>query len=120
MAVALAAGLHDNEDETKAVVLDFGAATFDVSIMSSSAGVIEIKSRQYDLNLGGNDVDQILFEHCEKTYEGENNFPLSETALDYDIQKKRLMAECERVKIILSEQFDANVLVAQTDEEENE
>ena len=55
--MALAAGLHDNEDETKAVILDFGAATFDVSIMRSSAGVIEIKNRQHDLNLGGNDID---------------------------------------------------------------
>ena len=118
--MALAAGLHDNEDEIKAVILDFGAATFDVSIMSSSAGVIEIKSRQHDLNLGGNDIDLILFEHCEKTYEEENEFQLSETALDYKIQKRRLMDECERVKIILSEQHDANVVVAQVDVEESE
>ena len=64
MAVALAVGLHDCEDEKIVMVFDLGATTFDLAILRAASGVIDVKSRAHDTNLGGSILDQLLADHC--------------------------------------------------------
>jgi molecular chaperone HscC len=54
-AAALAYGLHQRHRELRAVVLDLGGGTFDVTVLEIIEGVIEIQSSAGDSRLGGED-----------------------------------------------------------------
>ena len=58
--------------------------------------------------MGGRDIDEALVEYCIKEFQEEKNIDLSESKE----ARKRLAIECERVKVILSEQHSAEALVA--------
>jgi molecular chaperone HscC len=62
-AAALAYGLHERHREMKAVVLDLGGGTFDVTVLEIVEGVVEIQSSAGDARLGGEDFDATLAEH---------------------------------------------------------
>ncbi|WP_066569670.1 Fe-S protein assembly chaperone HscA [Snodgrassella sp. CFCC 13594] len=59
-AAAIAYGL-DNRAEGTFVVYDLGGGTFDVSILSLSQGLFEVKATNGNSALGGDDFDQRLF-----------------------------------------------------------
>ena len=59
-AAALAYGLHQRHRELKAVVLDLGGGTFDVTVLEILEGVIEIQSPRPAMRLGGDDFDDAL------------------------------------------------------------
>jgi molecular chaperone HscC len=59
-AAALAYGLHQRHREMRAVVLDLGGGTFDVTVLEIVEGVIEIQSSAGDARLGGEDFDDAL------------------------------------------------------------
>jgi molecular chaperone HscC len=59
-AAALAYGLHQRHREMRAVVLDLGGGTFDVTVLEIIEGVIEIQSSAGDARLGGTDFDEVL------------------------------------------------------------
>jgi molecular chaperone HscC len=59
-AAALAYGLHDRARELRAVVLDLGGGTFDVTVLEIVEGVIEIQASSGDARLGGEDFDAAL------------------------------------------------------------
>jgi molecular chaperone HscC len=59
-AAALAYGLHQRHRELRAVVLDLGGGTFDVTVLEIIEGVIEIQSSAGDARLGGDDFDDLL------------------------------------------------------------
>jgi molecular chaperone HscC len=59
-AAALAYGLHQRNRELRAVVLDLGGGTFDVTVLEIIEGVIEIQSSAGDARLGGEDFDEAL------------------------------------------------------------
>ena len=54
-AAALAYGLHERHRELRAVVLDLGGGTFDVTVLEIIEGVIEIQASAGDSRLGGED-----------------------------------------------------------------
>ena len=56
-AAALAYGF-DKTSSQRALVFDLGGGTFDVSLMSISNGVFDVKATSGDTQLGGNDFDQ--------------------------------------------------------------
>ena len=66
-AAAIAYGL-DNRAEGTLVVYDLGGGTFDVSILTLSQGLFEVKATNGNSALGGDDFDHRLFcwllEHC--------------------------------------------------------
>lgn len=71
-AAALAYGLHQLDRELRAVVLDLGGGTFDVTVLEIIEGVIEIQALAGDARLGGEDFtaelvdlvsDRIVAEH---------------------------------------------------------
>jgi molecular chaperone HscC len=61
-AAALAYGLHERSREMRAVVLDLGGGTFDVTVLEIIEGVVEIQSSAGDARLGGEDFDAALAE----------------------------------------------------------
>ena len=56
-SAALAYGF-DKSSSRKVLVFDLGGGTFDVSLMSISNGVFDVKATSGDTQLGGNDFDQ--------------------------------------------------------------
>ncbi|MFT3773629.1 MAG: Hsp70 family protein [Minicystis sp.] len=61
-AAALAYGLHERHREMRAVVLDLGGGTFDVTVLEIIEGVVEIQASAGDARLGGEDFDEALAE----------------------------------------------------------
>ena len=59
-AAALAFGLHERHRELRAVVLDLGGGTFDVTVLEIIEGVIEIQASAGDSRLGGEDFAEVL------------------------------------------------------------
>jgi molecular chaperone HscC len=59
-AAALAYGLHERHRELRAVVLDLGGGTFDVTVLEIVEGIIEIQSSAGDSRLGGEDFSDAL------------------------------------------------------------
>jgi molecular chaperone HscC len=59
-AAALAYGLHERHRERRAVVLDLGGGTFDVTVLEIIEGVIEIQASAGDSRLGGEDFAEAL------------------------------------------------------------
>jgi hypothetical protein len=63
-AAAIAYGI-DNQDEAEKLILvfDLGGGTFDVSVLSISDGVFEVRATAGDTHLGGEDFDAKLMHH---------------------------------------------------------
>jgi len=61
-AAALAYGLHERHRELRAIVLDLGGGTFDVTVLEILEGVVEIQASAGDTQLGGDDFDRALAE----------------------------------------------------------
>jgi molecular chaperone HscC len=59
-AAALSYGLHERHRELRAVVIDLGGGTFDVTVLEILEGVIEIQASSGDTRLGGDDFDLAL------------------------------------------------------------
>ncbi|MCB1117354.1 MAG: Hsp70 family protein [Chlamydiia bacterium] len=59
-AAALAYGIHDKDKETKFLIFDLGGGTFDVSVVETFSGIIEVRSSAGDNYLGGEDFSNAL------------------------------------------------------------
>ncbi len=71
-AAALAYGLERRDSELRAVVLDLGGGTFDVTVLEIMEGVIEIQSSAGDARLGGEDFVDVLAERLAARIEKEH------------------------------------------------
>lgn len=106
-AAALAYGLHHREEEIRAVVLDLGGGTFDVTVLEIIEGVIEIQATAGDARLGGEDFAELLAEVLAEeilTQHGED--PRA-----HPIAWARLRTAAEAAKRELSEHDIARVSV---------
>ena len=97
-----AAGLAfeaEGVDETKQVmVFDLGGGTFDVSILKMSGDIVEVLASHGDNHLGGDDVDELLYEHMLAKYYEEHagGAALSSVSIN------RMRLACEQLKMELS------------------
>ena len=73
----MAAGIHENEDETNVLVFDFGGVTLDISILNQSDGVILDVATTGDMNLGGRDLDEIIVNYCIEEFKNSHGVDLS-------------------------------------------
>jgi len=105
-AAALAYGLHARERELRAVVLDLGGGTFDVTVLEIVEGVIEIQSSAGDSRLGGEDFVDVLADRVATRVTREHRVDprLHPAAM------ARLRAACERCKRELTEAPSARVV----------
>jgi molecular chaperone HscC len=104
-AAALAYGLHQRAREFRAVVLDLGGGTFDVTVLEVMEGVIEIRSSAGDTRLGGEDFVDAL---AELVAAGRPEGDLRAEPRAW----AALRAACERAKRRLTSAPDAEVLLA--------
>ena len=60
------------------LILDFGGGTLDISVLTNSDGVIDVKATRGDMNLGGRDLDEALVEHCLEEFKTKHNIDLTD------------------------------------------
>ena len=58
------------------LVYDLGGGTFDVSIVQSQEGVVEVLSSHGDTQLGGDDFDDLLYNHLCERFQQEHGVDL--------------------------------------------
>ena len=105
-AAALAYGLHQRDRELRAVVLDLGGGTFDVTVLEIMEGVIEIQASAGDARLGGEDFDQALLALAASRIAPEL---LIATAPAESVA--RLKAACEQAKHRLSSTEETRIVL---------
>jgi len=103
-AAALAYGLHHRHREQRAVVLDLGGGTFDVTVLEIIEGVVEIQSSAGDSRLGGEDFADALAADLGARLPGG-----VEAAQAEPIAWARLREACEIAKRTLSAGDSARV-----------
>lgn len=86
-AAALAYGLDKLEEKSRVAVYDLGGGTFDLSILEMQDGVFQVLATHGDTRLGGDDLDRAI---AEKVLGGT------------EVRDARIVAEAERVKVVLS------------------
>ncbi len=59
-AAALAYGLHQQEEETKFLVMDLGGGTFDISVLDVFNDIMDVKAVAGDTFLGGEDFTKAI------------------------------------------------------------
>lgn len=98
-AAALAHGLHQKDQESTYLVFDLGGGTFDVSVLSTFDGIMEVNATAGHNSLGGEDFTDIMLSNFF------DKFALS--SIDtYD--ESRLRWQIESMKLALSTQDNAN------------
>lgn len=101
-AAALAYQLASGQTENNIVIFDFGGGTLDLSYVECFDNVIEIVAVAGDNMLGGDDVDECIYEYVckQKGYWGKQISMKKESALRKEVeQKKRLLQQQDSVEI---------------------
>jgi molecular chaperone HscC len=106
-AAALAYGLHQKGRELRAVVLDLGGGTFDVTVIEIVEGVIEVQGSAGDVRLGGDDFDEALAERFAALVKEEHGLTVPRRSVTWarlieaaEVAKRRLsLAEETRVAL---------------------
>ena len=97
-AAALAYGLDKLAESARVAVYDLGGGTFDLSILEMQGGVFQVLATHGDTRLGGDDLDAMIL---RRIMERSGIIRIDPAA------RVRLVAEAERVKLILSEENQA-------------
>jgi molecular chaperone DnaK len=104
-AAALAYGLDKQGKDSTIAVFDLGGGTFDVSILDLGDGVFEVKSTDGDVQLGGDDFDQVIIEWLAEEFKKDEGVDLRHDAMAL----QRLKEAAERAKIELSSSTQAEI-----------
>lgn len=104
-AAALAYGLHQRDREFRAIVLDLGGGTFDVTLLEVMEGVVEIQASAGDSRLGGEDFADYLTVALAAQVKQKYDLEVPRGTLAW----ARLREASERAKRQLSERALANI-----------
>ncbi len=97
-AAALAFGLS-NMNEAVYAVYDLGGGTFDISIIESNKGLVEVLATTGDNQLGGDDFDHTLADFLWNKFLQTNKLPEAQPSKK---EQARLLRIAEQTKIKLS------------------
>ena len=98
-AAAIAYGLDKKDSREKNVLIfDLGGGTFDVSLLSISNGLFEVKATSGDTHLGGEDFDNRLVEFCAAHFQKSTSIDIRSD----NRALRRLRTQCEKAKRMLS------------------
>ncbi len=99
-AAALSYGYNiDSDTEKVIVVADIGCGTADFTTLEIGSGVVEVKSTNGDLHLGGVDFDNVIVDWVVNEFKKDNDgFDLSKD----NMAMQRLAEAAEKAKIELS------------------
>lgn len=104
-AASLAYGLDRLGEDLRIAVIDLGGGTLDVTLMEFGKGVFEVKATSGDTQLGGTDMNQLIFDHLAERFQ-------MSTGVDprSDIKAAaRLMEAAEAAKIDLTTSVSTHV-----------
>jgi len=104
-AAALAYGLDKRHKDMKIAVYDLGGGTFDVSILELGDGVFEVKSTNGDVNLGGDDFDNMIIDWLAAEFKKDENVDLQKDPMAL----QRLKEAAEKAKIELSSSSETEI-----------
>jgi len=96
-AAALAYG-SDKKGDSVVAVFDLGGGTFDISILELGDGVFEVKATDGDVQLGGDNVDEILVDYICDDFKSSHNVDLRKDPMAL----QRIKEATEKAKIELS------------------
>ncbi|KAM1126048.1 hypothetical protein ACFX2B_040774 [Malus domestica] len=80
------------------MMFDFGGGTLDVSLVTISCGVFDVKATVGDTHLGGEDIDNKLVNYCVEQFKRKNNLDVTGNSKAL----RRLKNSCEKAKKRLS------------------
>ena len=102
-AAGLAFEAEGVEGSRQVMVFDLGGGTFDVSILKMSGDIVEVLASHGDNHLGGDDVDELLYEHLLALFyeEHPDSAALNATGIN------RMRLACEALKKELSQSASA-------------
>lgn len=103
-AAALAYGFNKKKEE-KIVVYDFGGGTFDVSVLEVGDDVIEVKSTDGDVHMGGEDIDQKIIRWIADEFRKESGIDVTGDVLAL----QRLKEAAEKAKHELSTTMESEI-----------
>lgn len=103
-AAALAYGFNKKKNE-KIVVYDFGGGTLDVSVLEVGDDVIEVKSTDGDVHMGGEDIDQEIIRWIGEEFKKEQGIDITKDPLAV----QRLKEAAEKAKHELSTSMEAEI-----------
>ena len=106
-AASIAYGLDKMKEgeEKNILVYDLGGGTFDTSLLNISDGIFEVVATSGDSNLGGEDIDVRMVEHCVKEFQRKTRLDLTGKTKPL----RRLQNACERAKRTLSSASTATI-----------
>ena len=104
-AAGLAFEAEGVEGAKKVMVFDLGGGTFDVSLLKMSGDIVEVLASHGDNHLGGDDIDEMLFEHLLHIFYKEHP---EESAMAH-VSINRMRLACEKLKIDLSSMASATL-----------
>lgn len=102
-AAAIAYGLHERDRELRAIVLDLGGGTFDVTAIEIIEGVIEVQATSGDMRLGGDDFTAALQDAALR------NFEMRKWAIASSVSRARIFRAAEQLKCLLSREHAARI-----------
>ena len=106
-AAAIAYGFDKAGEEQKlCLVFDFGGGTLDISILNIYRRKIEVKVVNGDTHLGGEDIDNILMNHCINHIKEEYGVDL----IDDKRAKARIRKCCKEAKHALTDADEASLV----------
>lgn len=111
MAIALTYNLHKQGifvGKQNVLIFDFGGGTLDISLIAIQTGKIEVIANAGNTNLGGEDFDNRLVQHCVKLFKRQTGEDVSGNPR----AMRRLKLACERAKQKLSTSDKATIRLA--------
>jgi molecular chaperone DnaK len=106
-AAALAYGLDKKNQDMKIAVYDLGGGTFDVSVLELGDGVFEVKSTNGDVNLGGDDFDNVIIDWLADEFKREENVDLTKDPMA--LQRLKEAAEKAKIELSSSQETEINL-----------
>ncbi len=105
-AAALAYGFNKKKNE-KIAVYDFGGGTFDVSVLEVGDDVIEVKSTDGDVHMGGEDIDQDIIRWIGDEFKKEQGIDITKDVLA--VQRLKEAAEKAKHELSTSMEVEINI-----------
>ena len=113
-AAAIAYGLDNMHIKGNILVYDLGGGTFDVTILEANNGKFTVKSSEGNMNIGGEDFDEILSKYIIDQVEKDtgidlynNKFAISQIRkIAEEVKKNLAYSKSEEIDTVLSGVFD--------------
>ena len=118
-SAAMACDFHRIDDLKNILVFDLGGGTYDISVICSSKGSLNVQATKGDMMLGGLDLDQVIVKICERKIQSELTLRNGVVLEDDDIVppalekmiRRKLRLVCEQAKLTLSWELTAVIRV---------